>query len=95
MMSEMEVEQELELFQQVRPMKAKSQNRKVDFAREAGSWQPGSHAGSYRRRWKVERTFSSCSALPATGRPYDRSITIYEAVFHISCLMIVLRTIEK
>jgi transposase len=49
----------------------------------------------YRRRWKVERTFARLGNFRRLVVRYDRSITIYEAFFHIACFMIALRTVLK
>ena len=49
----------------------------------------------YRRRWKVERTFAWLGNFRRLVVRYDRSITIYEAFFHIACFMIVLRRVLK
>jgi transposase len=49
----------------------------------------------YRRRWIVERTFAWLGYFRRLVVRYDRSITIYEAFFHIACFMIVLRRVLK
>ena len=49
----------------------------------------------YRRRWKVERTLAWLGNFRRLVVRYDRSITIYEAFFHIACFMIVLRRVLK
>src|SRR5215469_3624237 len=48
-----------------------------------------------RRRWKVERTLAWLGNFRRLVVRYDRSITIYEAFFHIACFMIVLRRVLK
>jgi transposase len=92
-MSEMEDENKMELFLQVRPMKAKSQNHNLDFARKVRSRQPGSRPGSYRHRWKVERTFAWLGNFRRLVVRNDRSITIYEDVFQIACFIIFLQRV--
>ncbi|MGB7848080.1 MAG: IS5 family transposase [Candidatus Acidiferrum sp.] len=49
----------------------------------------------YRRRWKVERTMAWLGNFRRLVVRYDRSITVYEAFFHIACFMIVLRRVLK
>jgi transposase len=48
-----------------------------------------------RRRWKVERTLAWLGNFRRLVVRYDRSITIYEAFFHIACFMITLRRVLK
>jgi len=57
--------------------------------------QDGRALRRYRRRWKVERTFAWLGNFRRLVVRYDRSITIYEAFFHIACFMIALRTVLK
>jgi transposase len=45
----------------------------------------------YKRRWKVERTFSWLGNYRRLVVRWDRSIVIYGAFFHVACLMITLR----
>ena len=56
--------------------------------------QDGRALRRYRRRWKVERTLAWLGNFRRLVVRYDRSITIYEAFFHIACFMIVLRRVE-
>ena len=44
----------------------------------------------YRKRWKIERTFSWLSNFRRLVVRYERLITVYRGFFHPSCLMIVL-----
>ena len=53
--------------------------------------QDGRPLRRFRRRWKVERTFSWLGNCRRLVVRYDRSITIYRAFFHIACLIITLR----
>jgi transposase len=45
----------------------------------------------YKRRWKVERTFSWLGNNRRLVVRWDRDITVYNAFFHIACLIITLR----
>lgn len=56
--------------------------------------QDGRALRRYRRRWKIERTFAWLGNYRRLVR-YDRSITIYDAFFHIACFMITLRRVLK
>ena len=49
----------------------------------------------YKRRWVVERTFAWLGNFRRLVVRYDRSLTIYQAFFHIACFMIVLRRVLK
>jgi transposase len=44
---------------------------------------------------KVERTFAWPAKFRRLVVRYDRSLTIYQAFFHIACFMIVLRRVLK
>ena len=57
--------------------------------------QDGRALRRYRRRWKVERTLAWLGNFRRLVVRYDRSITIYEAFFHIACFMITLRRVLK
>jgi transposase len=57
--------------------------------------QDGRALRRYRRRWKIERTFAWLGNYRRLVVRYDRSITIYEAFFHIACFMITLRRVLK
>lgn len=45
----------------------------------------------YKRRWKVERTFSWFGNYRRLVVRWDRDIVVYSAFFHVACLMITLR----
>jgi transposase len=45
----------------------------------------------YRKRWKVERTFAWLGNFRRLLVRHDRYIEIYEAFFHLACLIITLR----
>jgi transposase len=57
--------------------------------------QDGRALRRYRHRWKVERTLAWLGNFRRLVVRYDRSITIYEAFFHIACFMITLRRVLK
>jgi transposase len=57
--------------------------------------QDGRGLRRYKRRWKVERTFAWLGNFRRLVVRYDRSITSYEAFFHIACFMITLRRVLK
>jgi transposase len=57
--------------------------------------QDGRMLRRYRRRWKVERTLAWLGNFRRLVVRYDRSITVYEAFFHIACFMITLRRVLK
>jgi transposase len=44
----------------------------------------------YKRRWKVERTFSWFGNYRRLVVRWDRDITLYSGFFHLACLMITL-----
>jgi transposase len=45
----------------------------------------------YRRRWKIERTFSWLQNFRRLLVRHDRLITVYRGFFYLACLMITLR----
>ena len=45
----------------------------------------------YRRRWKVERTFAWLGNNRRLVVRWDRDIMVYNAFFHIACLLITLK----
>ena len=45
----------------------------------------------YRRRWKVEPTFAWLQNLRRLGVGWEREIQIYQAFFHVACILITLR----
>jgi transposase len=49
----------------------------------------------YKKRWIVERSIAWLGNFRRLVVRYDRSPTIYQAVVHIACLMIVLRKVLK
>lgn len=57
--------------------------------------QDGRSLRRYRRRWIVERTFAWLGNNRRLVVRWDRSLTIYNAFFHIACFMIVLRRVVQ
>jgi transposase len=53
--------------------------------------QDGRKLRRYRRRWKIERTFSWLGNFRRLVVRWDRLITVYRAFFHVACLIIALR----
>jgi transposase len=53
--------------------------------------QDGRALRRYKRCWMVERTIGWRGNYRRLVVRYDRSLTIYQAFFHIACFMIVLR----
>jgi transposase len=45
----------------------------------------------YRKRWKIERTFAWLGNFRRLLVRYDHHLLMYEAFFHIACLIITLR----
>lgn len=45
----------------------------------------------YRNRWKIERTFAWLGNFPRLLVRYDYHLEIYQAFFHLACLIITLR----
>jgi transposase len=57
--------------------------------------QDGRALRRYRRRGTGERTCAWLGNFRRLVVRYDRSLTIYQAFFHIACFMIVLRRVLK
>ena len=53
--------------------------------------QDGRKLRRYRRRWKMERTFAWFGNFRRLVVRYERSITMYNAFFHVACVIITLR----
>ena len=53
--------------------------------------QDGRKLRRFRRRWKVERTFSWLSTFRRLVVRWDHSLLMYLAFFHLACLVITLR----
>ncbi|HXG47810.1 MAG TPA: IS5 family transposase [Methylomirabilota bacterium] len=53
--------------------------------------QDGRALRRYRRRWKIERTFAWLGSFRRLVVRYERRLSIYNAFFHVACLIITLR----
>jgi transposase len=53
--------------------------------------QDGRPLRRYRKRWKIERTFAWLGNFRRLVVRYDRSLLMYNALFHVACLIITLR----
>ena len=53
--------------------------------------QDGRALRHYRRCWLIERTFAWLGNYSRLVVGYNRTLTIYQGIFHIACFMIVLR----
>jgi transposase len=58
---------------------------------KAKKYQDGRKMRRYKRRYKVERKFSWLGNYRRLVVRWDRDITVYNAFFHIACLIITLR----
>jgi transposase len=59
--------------------------------RRKAATQDGRALRRYRRRWKIERTFAWLGNFRRLVVRYDRSLQMYNAFFHLACLIITLR----
>jgi transposase len=59
--------------------------------RRKPSLNDGRELRRYRKRWKIERTFAWLGNFRRLIVRYDRDIKMYEAFFHLACLIITLR----
>jgi len=48
----------------------------------------------YRKRWKIERTFAWLSNYRRLVVRYDRHVKMYQAFFHVACVLITLRFLD-
>jgi len=73
------------------PLRRRLQQRGIQLIcphrqnRRKAPTQDGRALRRYRRRWKIERNFRRLVVR------YERSLTMYNAFFHVACLLIVLR----
>lgn len=63
--------------------------------RKAPPLNDGRNLRRYRKRWKVERTFAWLGNYRRLVVRYDRTLSMYQAFFHIACAMITLRSLLK
>ena len=59
--------------------------------RKKPSLNDGRELRRYRKRWKVERTFAWLGNYRRLLVRYDHDIKMYQAFFHLACLIITLR----
>jgi transposase len=78
------------------PLRKRCKELKIDLIvphrknRKKSRKQDGRKLRRYRKRWKVERTFSWISNFRRLVVRYDRLITVYRGFFHLAIIMIVL-----
>jgi transposase len=53
--------------------------------------QDGRKMRRYKRRWTVERTFAWLQNFRRLVVRWEREITVYQAFFHVACILITLR----
>ena len=58
--------------------------------RRKPSLNDGREMRRYRKRWKIERTFAWLGNFRRLLVRYERHIKMYEAFFHVACLLITL-----
>jgi transposase len=79
------------------PLRARLAGRGVEMVcphrknRKRAPTQDGRPLRRYRRRWKVERTFAWLGNFRRLVVRYERRLELYEAFFHVACLIITLR----
>ena len=54
-------------------------------------YQDGRKLRRYKRRWTVERTFAWLQNFRRLVVRWEREITVYQAFFHVACILITLR----
>ena len=78
------------------PLRERLKRIKIDLIaphrknRSKPKTQDGRKLRRYRKRWKVERTFAWIGNFRRLVVRYERHIQIYQAFFHLACLMITL-----
>ena len=78
------------------PLRKRCKELKIDLIvphrkhRKKSKKQDGRKLRRYRKRWKVERTFSWISNFRRLVVRYERLITVYQGFFHLAIIMIVL-----
>ena len=58
---------------------------------KAKKYQDGRKLRRYKRRWTVERTFAWLQNFRRLVVRWEREITVYQAFFHVACILITLR----
>jgi transposase len=78
------------------PLRKRCKELKIDLIvphrknRKKSKKQDGRKLRRYRKRWKVERTFSWISNFRRLVVRYERLIEVYQGFFHLAIIMIVL-----
>jgi transposase len=78
------------------PFRKRLKNLKIELIaphrrnRKKPKTQDGRKLRRYKRRWKVERTFAWIGNFRRLVVRYEHKITMYQAFFHLACLMITL-----
>jgi len=79
------------------PLRTRMKKRGIDFIcphrknRKKPKTQDGRKLRRYKRRWKVERTFAWLGNFRRLVVRWDHNVEIYQAFFHVACLIITLR----
>ena len=79
------------------PLRHRLQQRGIELIcphrnnRRRAPTQDGRALRRYRRRWKIERTFAWLGNFRRLVVRYERSLRLYNAFFHVACLIITLR----
>ena len=79
------------------PLRKQLQTRGIELIcphrqnRRKAATQDGRPLRRYRHRWKIERTFAWLGNFRRLVVRYDRSLLMYNAFFHLACLIITLR----
>jgi transposase len=79
------------------PLRNRLQKRGIDLIcphrakRTKRKRQDGRKLRRYRRRWKIERTIAWLGNFRRLLVRHDRDIKMYNAFFHVACLVITLR----
>jgi transposase len=78
------------------PLRKRLKELKIDLIvphrknRTKAKVQDGRKLKRYRKRWKIERTFSWFNNFRRLVVRYERLLTTYRGFFHLACIMIVL-----
>jgi len=62
--------------------------------RQKPSLNDGRELRRYRKRWKIERTFAWLSNYRRLVVRYDHHLKMYQAFFHVACILITLRFLD-
>ena len=79
------------------PLRSRLSKRGIDLIcphksnRRKPPTQDGRKLRRYKRRWKMERTIAWIANFRRLVVRYEHNISIYQAFFHVACLLIVLR----